>query len=277
MTGAAIASAGMSVIGGIGARKDAKAAQAASDRDAAYSREQAEAMYGMIESNQGNVDALQEFLNSMGEEGMEYAQGLMDDWESTFGGIEDNMSDYYNNLDPEKFATGEKARFKQNLDKQMGQYNETMAASGLQSAGMKAQTAKEAMFKTAEANSSIDLASEEYVANEKMNFLSFGENRRSAADKAMGNAIGNKTALGEKGFGAQTDQNTRLAQAAGGMSDFYGESAQKYGESAAGYNQAAGNYFGSAMKSGISAWNGMGGTSAFGSGGSNGLANTELF
>ena len=264
MTGAAIASAAMSIYSGVKQSKAADEAQEASDRDSAYAREQAEKAYGIVEGNQGNVDELQDFLNSMGAEGIEYAQGIMDDWEGTFGGIEDNMSEYYNNLDPEKFATGEKARFKQNLDKQMTQYNETMASNGLQSAGMKAQTAKEAMFKTAEQNSQIDLSSEEHVADQKMNFLDFGESRRASAETAMGNALGHKTALGAQGLNAQINQTSRLASAAGGMSDFYGQSAANYGASAAGHNQAAGNYFGSAMKSGISAWNGASDNNWFG-------------
>jgi len=171
----------------------------------------------------------------MSDQGTEYAQGLLDSWEQTFGGLQDNLSDYYNNLDPAKFATGEKAKFKQNLDKQMQQYNETMASSGLQSAGMRAQTAKETAFKTAEANSQIDLQSEEYVKDQQMGFLNYVQ--------------------------AQFNQNQQITDMYRTQAGINDTNAQQYGESAAGYSQAAGNYFGSAMSAGVTAYDSMfGGT-----------------
>ncbi len=332
MTGAAIATAGMSVVSGVGARKDAKNAQKASDRSAAqadaytqksadmaekgveYSEnalKQIEESYGknseqykralesnsqalgqselalgqqqqgleVMKDNQAMAHNFSNFMNSLGEQGMEYAQGLMDNWESSFGGIQDNLTQYYNNLDPEKFATQNKADYKQALDKQMGQFNETMAASGLQSAGMKQQTAKEAMFKTAEANSQIDLAAEDQVAQMKQGFLQFGEGQRGSAENAMGNAQANQAnfaGMGQNatdaagrnvagGYGNVGDANRHLAQGQenignrwGNVGDAYNNqatqansNAQNYGNSAAGYQNAAGNNFGTAMQAGV--------------------------
>ncbi len=329
MTGAAIATAGMSVVSGVGARKDAKNAQKASDREAGKANEytqkaadmaqkgveysenalkQIEESYGKnseqyqkaLESNNQALDqskqaldssyqgldqsklaleehknalgqsqsALEErrnalgqselalgeqkqglgvmkdnqqmahnfsnFMNSLGEQGMEYAQGLMDNWESSFGGVQDNLTEYYNNLDPEKFATQNKADYKQALDKQMGQFNETMAASGLQSAGMKQQTAKEAMFKTAEANSQIDLAAEDQVAQMQQGFLQFGEGQRQGAENAMGNAQSNQGQFANIGQGAVDAANRGVANAHGNVAGAFGNVGNAYNNMAQG-------------------------------------------
>ncbi len=310
MTGAAIATAGMGVVNGIGARKDAKSAQQASDREAAianenmqksaemaekgvgYSEEafkyleQGQAMAGesldTLKHNQAMADNFANLMSSLGDQGIEYAQGLMDRWEDSFGGIQDNLTDYYNNLDPDKYATQNKAEFKSQMDKQMSQFNETMAASGLQSAGMKQQAAKEAAFKTAETNSQIDLAAEDQVADMKAGFLQFGEGQRQAGDSAMENALGNEAVYAGMGQNAQdaagrnvaqgqdnlANWEAKLAQGQENIGNSWGnvgnayqglatqanQNAQNYGTSAAGYSNAAGNYFGDAMKSGITAY-----------------------
>lgn len=295
MTGAAIATAGMGVVNGIGARNDAKDAQKSSDASAAqanayieqaaeaarmgvgYSEEalkQLEESYGknseqyrqaleqnklglgqselalgqqqqgleVMKDNQAMASNFSNFMNSLGEQGMEYAQGLMDSWESSFGGIQDNLTEYYNNLDPEKFATQNKADYKANLDKQMSQFNETMAANGLQSAGMKQQTAKEAMFKTAEANSQIDLAADDQVAQMKQGFLQFGEGQRGSAETAMGNAQSNQGQFANIGQGAVDSANRGVATAYGNVGSAYNNVGNSYNQLAQGERALGGAY-----------------------------------
>jgi len=254
MTGAAIASAGMSVYSGMQASDRADDAQRSSEEESMLARQDREAAMGVIEGNQSNVDALQSFLNDMGAQGIEYAQGLLDNWEQSFGGVQDNLTEYYENLDPTKYAVEQKALFKESIDKQMTQYNETMAAGGLQSAGMKAQTAKEAAFKTAQTNAQIDIGAEDKVASMKQDWLQFGDAQRASGENAMNTALGREAEFGTKGFQAQTDQNTRLAGAMVGDAQAHDQYAANYGASAAGYEEASGNYFGNAISSGITAY-----------------------
>lgn len=261
MIGAAIGSAVGGIMGGRSEAKAAKRSQSAADKEAALAREYQDKAIGAIEDNQGNVDDLQNFLTEMGDQGVEYAQGLFDSWEGSFGGIQDNMTDYYNNLDPTKFATQSKANFQASMDKQMKQFNETMAAGGLQSAGMKQQAAKEAAFKMAEGNAQIDIQSEEYVAQQKMGFLGFGEQQRAEASNANLQANRNQALWGQQGFDAQTGQSRDLANAMLGGSAFAQDSADRYGASAAGHATASGNYYGAAMSSGMKAVGGMFGES----------------
>lgn len=269
MTGAAIATAAVSVVNGIGARKDASEARDRADQESAISLaqrkeagEQVDLAIEQIKANQINVEALEDFLSQMSQEGLDFAQGLLDQWESTFGSVEQNLSDYYKNLDPEKYAVQNKARLDEALQKSMQQFNETMAANGLQSAGMKEQAAKEAAFKQAQGNAQIDIASEDKVRGMQENWLKFGEPRRKTAEVAMGTALDKDTAFGKDIYNAKTKQNDSIVDAminkanfTAGTAEFMQNRADKYGQSAGQSSAAAGEYFGQAMKSGLTAYN----------------------
>ena len=149
----------------------------------------AQGMYDLVSGMSFGGGSAQAFESEGGDTGgIEYAQGLMDDWESTFGGIEENMKDYYTNLDPTKFATQSKSEFMSEMDKQMKIFNDTMAASGLQSAGMKQQANKEMAFELAKGNAGIDIASEEYVADKKQGWLNYGSGFKQQATGLLGQA-----------------------------------------------------------------------------------------
>lgn len=116
---------------------------------------------------------------------LENAQILLDQWETTYGGIEDNLSEYYNNLDPVKYATQYKSNLNENIDKQLGQVNDELASSGLMSAGMRAQSQKEAAFAKATGGAQADLAAEDTVANMKRGFLNEGDAMFNMANNAL--------------------------------------------------------------------------------------------
>lgn len=240
MIGSAIAS----VAGGVMSYDSAKSAQKSSDRQTSLAQANREAAVSAIEGNQANVDALQEFMTSMGTQGVEYAQDLLDSWEGTFGGLQENLSSYYNSLDPTKFAMQEKTQFKQALDKQMSQYNETLSSSGLQSSGMRAQTMKEAAFKTAEANAQIDINAPEQVAQMQQGFLNYGDTQRAGAQNAYNAALANQAQYGLIGYNAQTNQASNIANAYNANAATQEQAAANYGASSAGYMQSAGNMLG---------------------------------
>ena len=228
--------------------------------------------------------------------GIEFAQGMLDEWEGTFGGIEDNMKEYYENLDPTKYATQSKSQYMAEMNKQMKQFNDTMAASGLQSAGMKQQAAKEQAFQLAQGNAQIDIGAEEYVADKKQGWLNYGSGFKQQATGLLGQAYatdaqtktqasiataGNKT-------NASISNSVVNAQAAAARSNaimnegYYINDANKaqamfddpriaqsnsnaanYGKSASGWAGTAGSMLGGAM-------GGMGGTMSSGIGSSGG-------
>jgi len=116
---------------------------------------------------------------------LENAQKLLDEWEVTYGGLEDNLSEYYNNLDPAKYATQYKSNLNENIDTQMNQMNDELASSGLMSAGMRAQSEKEAAFAKATGGAQADLMAEDKVMGMKTDFLNRGENRKAMYDNAL--------------------------------------------------------------------------------------------
>jgi len=171
--GAAIA-AGVGAVKTVSSGRQAKKAGEAADKSNKAAQGSAQqgidemlAYYGQA---QGNL-----------EDQLAFGQGMMDDWEETFGGIEDNLSEYYNNLDPVKYATSYKSNLNENIDKQMAQMNETMAATGLQTAGMKQQTAKEAAFAKATGGAQADIMAEDKVMSMKQGFLNSGDAQRTNA------------------------------------------------------------------------------------------------
>ena len=149
--------------------------------------------------------------NIHGENALEFAQGLLENWEDTFGGIQDNLSDYYNNLDPDKYAAEYKSNLYENIDKQTAQLNATLDASGLQSAGMKAQTEKEAAFAKATGGAQADLMADDKVASMQQGFLNFGESQRTLAQGSVAGAHGNLGNIAKAGAGAIGGVYERLA------------------------------------------------------------------
>ena len=194
-----IASAGSMLMGASSARSASRAnaqAMGYAQESYAYNRagmdnyvSGAQGMFGLAAGMSFGGGSAQAYEAEGGDTGgIEYAQGLLDDWENTFGGIEENMKDYYENLDPTKFATQSKSELMSEMDKQMKIFNDTMAASGLQSSGMKQQAAKEQAFELAKGNAGIDIASEEYVADKKQNWLNYGSPYKQQATGLLGQA-----------------------------------------------------------------------------------------
>ena len=195
-----------------------------------------EAMANQSASMEQGLQAMEQYMTQAGihgQDALEYAQGMMTDWEDTFGGIEQNLSDYYSNLDPVKYAENYKSDLNANIDKQIGQMNETMAASGLQTAGMKQQTAKEAAFAKATGGAQADLMADDKVASMQQGFVNTGASKYANAASQNMNAHGNLANL-----------NMNAGSSIGSM---YGNQANMYGNQAAQYGADAGGF----MKGGL--------------------------
>jgi len=197
--GAAIAVGGAKAVS---SKKQAgKAQDAANQSNAqaqAYSQTGIDEMIAQYGMAQGSLD-----------EQMAFGQDMLTDWEETFGGIEDNLSQYYNNLDPVKYATSYKSNLNENIDKQMAQMNETMAATGLQTAGMKQQTAKEAAFAKATGGAQADLMAEDKVMSMKQGFLNTGSAQKTNAQNLISGSYKDKANM-------SSNLGTNLSNAYGG-------------------------------------------------------------
>lgn len=155
-----------------------------------------------------------------GKDALEFAQGMLDDWEGTFGGIQDNLSDYYDNLDPELYATQYKSNLYDNIDKELADMNESLGAAGLMSSGMRAQNEKEAAFAKATGGAQADIMAEDKVMEMKQGFVNSGANQLASANASMSNAHSNlaNISVGAAGTigGAYTGMGNVQASDAGG-------------------------------------------------------------
>lgn len=142
MSWGAVIGAGVALIGGASASKSSKSAQASADAQSAAE--------------------------------LEFQQQRVDDWKEVYGGVQDNLSDYYNNLDSDAYtAQGlesieiEKARSQEMMEQNFAQRG--IADSGL-SASAYAGLEMDTMGKRADVRRTADSA----VADEKMRFLQVG-------------------------------------------------------------------------------------------------------
>ena len=302
MTGAAIGSAVMGGVSLIGASKAASASASASAYQMQLATDQYNYQMGQMDNYQNWMAGGMDFVAGLSfggagytadlldpekytnQQGIEIAQEMMDNWANTFGGLEENLSEYFNNLDPDKYAIQSKIALQENLDKSLTQFNETMAAKGLQSSGMQQQVAKEAMFAQAAGNASIDINADDVVAQQQMGFLQYGQAEKLQA----GNLLSNATNIGEQmkfeaaasnqqatnaaaAFNANAANQAAMARSSA-MTGMYGavgqsmyagtqitdpriaiqgQTAANYGASQSGYMDMAGSMFGSAINLGI--------------------------
>ena len=261
--------AAVSVVGGamkIGAaNKQAKAAGQAADLSEEQMRQSEEAMLkgeqalddakGVWEEQMGMAKGFQDIMKGLGDEYGEYASQIWQDWENTFGGLEQNLSDYYTNLDPTKFSVQMKAEIGQEMNKATAQFNETAAQSGIYTSGMQLQNQKENQFKQAEAFSQADIQAPEMVNQMQQGFYGqFGAPAKADAQGLQGQAIMNQGNMANMGFNATSQANQGMANMGSqyanmyaGHANNYQQNADTYAKSAAGYGQAAGTNMGSGM------------------------------
>ena len=206
-----------------------------------YAGKKSEDMLGGAMDSYGQaVSYIQQYMNEAGIEGqnaLEFAQQMLSDWEETFGGLEQNLADYYQNLDPEKYAQQYKSDLYQNIDKQVKQLDENLAATGLQTSGMKAQTQKEAAFAKATGAAQADLVAEDKVKAMQQGFVNTGANRYSQATSNILNSYGNL---------ANIKQGTAsmLGNALTGQGNMQYNQGVQYGNSAGGFLKAGLEGFG---------------------------------
>ena len=215
---------------------------------------------------------VEQMLNQLGKEYGEFAQGLWTSWEDTWGDMRSNLVDYYDNLDPNKYAVGMKAEIRQNLDKQFEQFDQTAAQSGIYTSGMKLQAQKEKDFAMAQEFAGADIQAPEMVRDMQTQFYgAFGAPERSEALNAQQNAYNFRGQMGQAGgaltqgaYGTLASMEESAAQRAAAASaaranmimgaynqgaNYYGNMGDKYAGSAAGYGKSAGTLFGSGVKS----------------------------
>ncbi len=72
-----------------------------------------------VKANVGLANDYAGSMTEMSNQFQELGQNKLDGWEAMFGGVEQNLSNSYNSLDPVKFAQQNKTSLAQHLDTQL--------------------------------------------------------------------------------------------------------------------------------------------------------------
>ena len=192
-------------------------------------------------------------------------QASLDSFEQYYGGIEENLSNYYKNLNPVKFAQQYKTSLADYTNKQLQQHTDSMASRGLMTSGMREQASKEAAFGLAQGNAQADLQAEEQVRSMQQGWANRGRDVMANDQQLAGTQAGMNSKLLGLGTQAVMGANTDIANTIG---DIRGE--KLAGDKAAHANKVkgwdaiettAGEYSGATMAN--DAFQGMmGGTSS---------------
>lgn len=129
-----------------------------------------------------------------------------DDWQNIFGGVQENLSNYYNSISPDYYVAAGLEAFEKEREAQMGKLNETLAQRGLSNSGLAATVATEDAISSAEARASIRREAPRQAREDQSRFLQIGmgQNPGSSVSSTLGNIATN----------AQTQAN-QASQAAG--------------------------------------------------------------
>lgn len=205
---------------------------------------------GTMQQGLGDASAFRDQMAGFGEEYMQYAQGMYEDWENMFGDMRGNLVDYYDNLSADKYATQMKGQVQHEMQRATQQFDEMAAQSGIYTSGMKLQNKKEAMYGAAQQRQSIDLEAEDYVMDRKTQFYgAFGEPARNQALGMVDNAYGNQASMASMGQSAMSGAYSNLASAYQGA----GANAMAGSTAMAGAQQNYGSMYGDLFKTKLEA------------------------
>lgn len=129
-----------------------------------------------------------------------------DDWQNIFGGVQENLSNYYSSISPDYYVAAGLEAFEKEREAQMGKLNETLAQRGLSNSGLAATVATEDAISSAEARASIRREAPRQAREDQSRFLQIGmgQNPGSSVSSTLGGIAAN----------AQTQAN-QASQAAG--------------------------------------------------------------
>ena len=129
-----------------------------------------------------------------------------DDWQNIFGGVQENLANYYNSISPDYYVAAGLEAFEKEREAQMGKLNETLAQRGLSNSGLAATVATENAISSTEARASIRREAPRQAREDQSRFLQIGmgQNPGSSVSSTLGNIATN----------AQTQAN-QASQAAG--------------------------------------------------------------
>lgn len=136
-----------------------------------------------------------------------FEQQRYDDWQAVYGPIQDNLSNYYQNVTPEYYAAVGLETFEQQYQTSLKRMDETFAQRGIDpSSGLAASMEAQAELAAAETRAGIRRDSERQAAEDQSRFLQIGLGQNPAS--SVSGALSQQTQMAQQ-------QSIAAQQAAG--------------------------------------------------------------
>ena len=110
-----------------------------------------------------------------GDAQLAFEQEQYDDWQATYGGIEENLSEYYNSISAETYMAQGLENQQQAFETSMTRINESLAQRGIEpGSGISASIGAQAELGSAEERAKIRFDAPRQATEDKSNFLQIG-------------------------------------------------------------------------------------------------------
>lgn len=114
-----------------------------------------------------------------------FEQEKYDEWQSTYGALEDNLSEYYNSISADSYAAMGLENAQQAFDTSMKQINESLAQRGITNTAVGASLEAQAKLGLAEQKAKIRTDAPRAVAEDKSRFLQIGLGQNPGASMSQ--------------------------------------------------------------------------------------------
>lgn len=136
-----------------------------------------------------------------------FEQERYDDWQAVYGPIQDNLSNYYQNVTPEYYAAVGLETFEQQYQTSMKRLDESLVQRGIDpSSGLAASMEQQAELAAAETRAGIRRDAERQAAEDQSRFLQIGLGQNPAS--SVSGALSQQTQMAQQ-------QSIAAQQAAG--------------------------------------------------------------
>lgn len=110
----------------------------------------------------------------LAKEQLDFEKEQYEDWKSIYGSLQENLGNYYNNLNADSLTLKHIEAITREFDIAETQLKQTLAQRGLDDSGMMAAAEVSLASQEALSKANIRANADEIAAQEKMKFLSFG-------------------------------------------------------------------------------------------------------
>jgi hypothetical protein len=182
---------------------------------------------GALLSNKGAKSAANTAANAQNAQ-LDFDMQRYDDWQNIFGGLQENLSNYYNSINPDYYVSAGLEAFEKERENQMTRLNETLAQRGLKNSGIAATVGREDAISSAETRANIRREAPRQAREDQSRFLQIGmgQNPASSVSSTLGNISQNATNASNA---AQQAAGQAAGQAISTVGKAFGDYATKQG------------------------------------------------